>query len=154
MGAVHTLLLRVAVRTHRAWLDRQLAEGRRPDSDPELALRARQLTSEGVRHRLASALLRCVDVAGRKPRRRSPAAPLDRRAVLEASALLIQLAQRLDAKDAVNPRGVAMVKQLITDGCGPLYAAGTPFMETRTRPRLWDELRAALVGLDRLQPSA
>ena len=130
MGAVHTLLLRIGVRMHRAWLDSQLAEGRRPDSDPALAERARQLTSETMRHRLSRALLRIVDVAARTPRpRRSAAAPLDRGAVLEARALLIQLAQRLEAEDAVNPRGVAMVARLITDGTGPLYAPGTPLRQ-------------------------
>ena len=153
MEPVKPLLLPLAVRVHRAWLDGQLAEGRRPDSDPELALRARQLTSEEMRHRLSRALLRIVDVANRTPRpRRTAAAPLDRSAVLEARALLIQLAQRLDAEDSVNPRGVAMVSRLITDGAGPMYAPGHPIRMERPRTRLWDELRAALVGMDRLQP--
>jgi hypothetical protein len=147
------LALRIAVLLHRGELDRELAEGRRPDGDPALALRARQLGSAAVQRRLACALVRIVDVAGCRPRR-DAAAPLDRDAVVESRALLLQLAERLVAPEPPNPRGVAMVSHLITDGAGPLYTDGTsPFRREPSPRTLWEECRAAVVAMDRLRPS-
>lgn len=113
---------RLGVLTHRRSLDRRLAEGQRADRDPALSLRARQLTSGRSRRSLAGSLKRTVQLA-REPRRFGPAVPVDRRAVLEARLQILEIASRLEDGAPTNPRGVAIVHELLTDGSSPLYAS-------------------------------
>ena len=128
----HRLLARVlAVR-----LDRQLAAGTQPEANAILAARAMFLTSARYRRALATSLRRMLAAsavpASPHPmaEARSPLAafkphlPLRRDLIAGSASELSGLASCLTAARPVPARGVALVSQLLTDGCGPLYRAG------------------------------
>jgi hypothetical protein len=128
----HRLLARVlAVR-----LDGQLAGGVRPEESAILATRAMALTSAKHRQALAASLRRMLaaSVAPSAPPRALTAArsagaafrphvPLRRDRIAGSAPGLAELANCLTAPRPVPARGVALVSQLLTDGCGPLYRA-------------------------------
>jgi hypothetical protein len=109
------------VRRHT--LDRLLAAGGDPAWDPELGLRAAQLTATARRRALARSLERALREA-RGRARWSCAAPLDRGAVRLAAPELCTLAAELSEAVAPAPQGVALVEQLLRDPGSPLYAPG------------------------------
>jgi hypothetical protein len=116
--------LRLQVLLRHGRLDRLLAEGTSPTSDPRLALRAAQLTRPAVRAGLAAALrdsVRSVDESALTLRRR-PQARVDTASVRTCAAEIGELASALTD---INPRvrGIAIVYGLLTDGLGPLYAS-------------------------------
>lgn len=120
-----SVLLRLRVVLRRRRLDRLLADGRSPATDPRLALRATQLARLPLRADLASALrdaMRCSNETA-LTRRRSPQAPVALASVRECAEELCALARALTD---VNPRirGVAITSQMLTDGLGPLYTPG------------------------------
>lgn len=127
---------RLLARTLAARLDRQLADGARPESDAVLAARAMMLTSARYRCALAASLRRLLaaSVAPQAYARpmataRSagaacqPRIPLRRDRIVRSAPALTGLADRLAAQRPVPVRGVALVSQLLTDGSGPLYRA-------------------------------
>ena len=113
------LSLRVFV--SRTRLDRELAEGANPTTDPARGARADQLVKPHSRRALASALRRLVSEA-RAPSR-SPwvaTVALDRREVLGASDLLLSLADRLEEVPRPCPRAVALASFLVCDPLSPV----------------------------------
>ena len=115
-------LLRLRVLFHRGRLDRLLAEGESPTTDPRLALRAAQLTRPARRAGLASALrdsVRSLDESALSLRRR-PQARVDPASVRACASEIAELANGLTE---INPRarGIAIVSCLLTDGLSPLY---------------------------------
>jgi hypothetical protein len=104
-------------------LDRLLAAGADPSWDPELALRATQLTAPRRRRVLAQSLLRTVRDAHRAPRW-TCAAPVDRRAVRAATPELRALATSLSQDAAPTPQAITLVEQLLREPGSPLYAPG------------------------------
>jgi hypothetical protein len=120
-----SLGVRTRVLLHRGRLDAQLARGAAADESPELALRARQLTSEHNRRELAETIERLVRVAHGTAARRSSSPPLARRDVCACSRQLMDLARLLRARPEVSASGVALIERLITDGTGPLYVYGS-----------------------------
>jgi hypothetical protein len=114
-------MLRLQVLAHRGRLDRLLAEGRSPATDPRLAMRAGQLVRPPARARLANSLRDAVcslDDSSLAQYLR-PEVPVA--ASVRACAREIEdLAQALVSP---NPRvrGVAIVRGLLTDSAGPLY---------------------------------
>jgi hypothetical protein len=119
------LTTRVAVLLARHRLDHDLAAGTAPACTPAHALRADQLAAARTREELATALDSVVVTAQRPPAALSAAAPLRRRAIRDERAALEQLARRLRDPRPVRARGVALTRDLLTDGAGPLYA-GAP----------------------------
>jgi hypothetical protein len=115
---------RLAARWRARSLERELARGAAPESAAALALRAQALIGPSVRAALARevrAVLRDV----RRPVRVGSARVRPRREeVVAAERELERLAARLVAPDPVSARGVARVRLLLGDGCGPLYARG------------------------------
>jgi hypothetical protein len=109
----------LAVHLRGPELDRRLAAGER-DRDGRLADRARLLASARTREGLARALREIVAAAERPPAI-SGRVPLARAEVSAAADDLRLLASRLQAPGPVDPRGVAEVRMLLVDGCGPLY---------------------------------
>lgn len=108
-------------------LDRQLASGIEPWRTPLLAARARQLTGDRKRRSLARGLDQLVEQAEEPASVALTAAVSPSRpGVREAQPLLLMLATRLRAGDPVDPRGVAALNNLVTDGAGPIYAKGDP----------------------------
>jgi hypothetical protein len=104
-------------------LDRLLAAGSDPCWDPELTLRAAQVTAIERRRALAKGLERVVGDAHRPPRW-TCSAPVDRRAVRATAPALRALAASLTEAAAVSPQGIALVEQLLRDPGSPLYAPG------------------------------
>jgi hypothetical protein len=130
-----SLRRRLRVGLHRARLDQQLADGFGKDSVEDRALRGRQLATRRTRRRLARSLRARVKDAERSGGPQlSAAVPLARRTVLSARESLLGLAERLESPDPVNPRGVARVLVMLTDGTGPLY---TPGAADRLRETVW-----------------
>jgi hypothetical protein len=115
-------LLGLSVLLRRRSLDTKLASGADPDSAPALALRARQLTASPERAMLAASLESLIASAARPRPGLSSAIPVRREAVLEARPELLGLAGELAAGAPVNPRGVAMVRAMLTTGDSPLYS--------------------------------
>jgi hypothetical protein len=114
-----TLGARVSARLRAAALDRALASGAVPESDVALALHARRLISPTLRRRLAHALRGMVETS-RRPSRLPGRWPGPR--VARAGSDLLALAERLERREAVDARGVALVRVLLRDGGGPLHS--------------------------------
>ena len=107
----------------RGKLDGLLAAGADPAWDPELRLRAAQISARRARRVVASGLEHAVWEAHRPPRW-SCAAPLDRRAVRASTAELSALVVALIVEAAPAAEGIALATQLLRDPSSPLYAPG------------------------------
>ena len=113
------LHLRVVLGKRR--LDAALADGADPAGSPELSLRAEQLTSETERTRLADGIGAILRDAVRRDRPRGARVPVVSSEVIGARPRLIELERRL-REGRCSPRGVVMVRRLLSDGTGPVYA--------------------------------
>jgi hypothetical protein len=96
-----------------------------PAWDPELGLRAAQITAPNRRRALAASLEAAVRDACRPPRL-TAAVPLARGAVRAAADELRLLAECLAGPSAPAAQAVALAGQLVRDPCSPLYAPGSP----------------------------
>jgi hypothetical protein len=128
----------ILARAMAARLDRELANGASPEASVSLAARAMLLTSPGYRRGLAASLRRMVaasvDPQGR-PRplpaarsvgaARQPYVVLRQNEIARSAPELAELAGCLADPEPVPARGVALVNQLLSDGGGPLYRAGS-----------------------------
>jgi hypothetical protein len=103
-------------------LDRELASGAPIAGSRDRSLRAHQLVTPRTRRRVAASLRAAIrDARSARPLRLGSRVPVCREAVLPLSEALTGLAERLESPAEVNPRGVARLFELITDGTGPLY---------------------------------
>jgi hypothetical protein len=106
----------------RRILERRLLDGVDPASDPLVARRAAQLAAPRLRETTARTLERLVrdarDTGG--PRISSAIRP-SRREVLLAEPYLLQMIARLRDGRPIWPAGIARVRDMVADGCGPLY---------------------------------
>jgi hypothetical protein len=102
-------------------LDRRLADGESTTHARELTVRAWQITRPGARERLATALDAILLEAERPREGRSAAVRVCREEVDVSRSEIIRLAARLREARPVQPRGVALLRGLLTDGTGPLY---------------------------------
>jgi hypothetical protein len=122
VGSFHvTTCQRVAARVLADRLDRLLAAGASPEGSILLAVRAHALVTDRHRQGLATAIDRVVTEAAPVGPRPVTAVPVNWAAVLIALPELRELAGRLRAPAPVPARGVAIVRRLLTDGCGPLF---------------------------------
>ncbi len=117
---------RARARVLAARWDRELAEGASPDAGVELSLRAAHLATAAQRTLTARAIWRTLDLAsdpGRGAHVRAVLAvgPRARAAVLACAPELRRLAAVIDSPEPVSPRGLALARQLATDGGGPLH---------------------------------
>jgi len=130
---------RLRARLFASSLDRQLADGRSPDSSVALAVRARVLMAADVRSSLAAAFGRLAAPWTDHSRRTHLETPS--RSLARARRELAAVSTRL-ASAPVSVRGVAQARVLLGDGGGPLY-----------HPRRDDDLQvAAQTILDALDP--
>jgi hypothetical protein len=95
----------------------------------------------GERERLAAALEAVLVDAALPRSERSPALRICRAEVAVARGEILRVAERLRDPRPVHPCGVALVRRLLTDRAGPLYAASP-------NDELWRRLRRAAVELD------
>lgn len=132
-------------------LDRQIAAGSAYESSAALALRAVQLIDPRTRRAIARDLhgvLRYVDRV--RPRPAFSAVVIDHRAVLGGRHAIVGLAERLEGKAPVAPRGVALVRTLLTDGASPLFNRNAQHTVTQAIWRIEDALGEA--GGDPVSP--
>ena len=118
---VSSLIQPCRVWLRRGHLDRGLAQGANPSASPELARRARQLTSPRFRAGLAAGLRRMVEAAEERPAPFSAQVPLNRRDILRERELFEELARDLSSGDEVSARGVALVERLVLDCDSPCF---------------------------------
>lgn len=122
-------------------LDREIAAGTGLQTSPLLASRARSIVGKRSRRRLAGGLARVLKSVERSGPGLTAAVPPDCREVLAARVVISTLARRLRSPEPVNPRGVAVLQTLLTDGSSPLY---TPCESGA----LGSQLRAAAAALE------
>lgn len=131
----------------RAWLRQGALERRLLDREHGQAAaglldaRAWQLTRPRACERLAGALDAVRAEAAAPPAWRGAAVPVRRVEVAVARDELVRIAARLRAPRPVRPRGVVMLRRLLRDGNGPLYAPSA-------NDELWRRLRRAAIALD------
>jgi len=137
------LRARALARLRQAALDRRLADGASCVSDGDLTARAWQITRPVARKRLAAALdaLLAEAAHSRPQRQRGAVVPICRQEVEVARDEIRRIAERLRDPRPVRPRGVALVRRLLSDGNGPLYVPSA-------NDELWRRLRRAAVALD------
>jgi hypothetical protein len=132
-------LLAVRARLAGARLDARLLAGELPSSDAALSYRAAQLVTPRGRRRLVAGLERLWSARSERVGF-SAAIPFDRSAVWVARPALEQLALALRSREDVEPRGVVLTRDLLTEPSSPLY-----------RPAYTEELyeaaRTALLAL-------
>jgi hypothetical protein len=116
-------------------LDQRLAAGCSPESTRLLAARAQYIVSLPHRTSLARSWDHVLRVASRGPSLRTPAVPLNVRAILAAEPAIRELTERLAAPLPVTAQGVATATVLLTNATSPVYG--------RPRP---DALAVLLVG--------
>lgn len=116
--------VRLQVFLHKTALDRELAAGADPDASEQLSFRGAQLTGERSRRRIADAFEALItpppELASLSSAVRPEADLRESRAVLGA------LIRRLRSDEPVAPRGVAILRWLLTDGESPLYSEIDP----------------------------
>ncbi len=112
--------LRMRSRLFAYSLDRLLASGVRPESNPLSAARAEKLVSPQTRSALASNWQALLERAS-KPLQRNPRVPLCRDRIAAAEDDIHEMISVLSASRPSSARGVAMVSRLLSDGAGPLY---------------------------------
>jgi hypothetical protein len=135
---------RLLARAFGASLDQRLAAGCSPESTRLLAARAQYIVSLPHRTSLARSWDQVLRVASRRPSVRTPAVPLNVRAILAAEPAIRELRERLAAPLPVTARGVAAATVLLTDATSPVYG--------RPSPDLGALLDAAITELDPAQP--
>ena len=108
---------------------------------PDLAGKRRHLASTRSRQALAGGLRRAADP--NQPPYRFDSCPVLRDRVSVVRTEMLDLARALEQAPAPDPTSVALIRELLTNGCSPLY---NPNLST-------DELRATLTdaraGMDR-----
>jgi hypothetical protein len=115
---------RLAARWRAHRLDSELARGVAPEARAALALRAHTLGEPRLRLLLARQVRRALDEARCPPRPTLARIAVRRDEVLAAAEELDQLATRLTRPGLLASRGLASVRLLLSDGCGPLYFRG------------------------------
>lgn len=113
-----TLADRALARLRAAALDREIAAGVPAERDVALALHARRLIAPRTRRQLARSLRRVIALPQRPSAR---GLPVQCPHISECRTDLLALAVRLERTRAVEARGVALARLLLTDGAGPLH---------------------------------
>lgn len=103
--------------------------------------RAWQLTHPRARAQMARALMAVLADADAPVPRGGAAVPVCRTEVEAARDELVRAVARLRDPRPVRPRGMAMLRRLLADGDGPLYAPSAS-------DELWRRVRRASVALD------
>lgn len=115
------------------WLDRELAAGAEPWCTPVHSARSLQITATRARHAQARSLEALIERASgpaspttssttMTARFLSAQIPVDRPAVLGAREHLEAIVIRLRDGAPISTRGVAAVRDLMSDGAGPIYS--------------------------------
>jgi hypothetical protein len=126
-----SLRARLTARLHAHRFDRMLAVGMCGPADSPLAAHAERLISRPERDAIARSLRRAVHDAHRGRAARSAQVQLHREKIVAAAKLIDDVALLLQSGRPVSARGVARLRQLLSDGRGPLYRYGRGDLEGR-----------------------
>jgi hypothetical protein len=96
---------------------------------PELAGKRKRLVSPRNRRALAASIRRTV--APTQPARRFDCCPVLPDRVAAVRPALLRLASALDRNPEPDPASVALIRELLKDGCGPLYNPNVAAEELR-----------------------
>ena len=102
-------------------LDRQLASGRRPESNRLLAARAVQLVSPSVRASLARDWRDLLSQPHQPPLARNPRVTLCRDRIIAAEGAVRDMLDALSGSRSAPARWIATASWLLSDGAGPIY---------------------------------
>jgi hypothetical protein len=117
---------RLVARTCAATLDRELASGASPDTTAALALRARALLRPQMQCELGQQVARVLAEGTGSPLRvRGSKVPVRRSSIQAAADIFSELIDRLSGPGPLPVKGIAMVRNLLTDGAGPIYHQGS-----------------------------
>jgi hypothetical protein len=124
---VERLLARLRARS----LDDRLLAGERMEGNRQLTARSARVLDPDYRSDVAAALRQMLDDA-EHARRIFMKAQIRLREpeIVKARAQIRDLADRLEAATAVDPRGVILADRLIRDGDSPLFSAGGESIES------------------------
>ena len=134
-----TIRAHVTARCFPRHLDRQLAVGVVGPAGSALAIHAARLESDNERHSIARTLRRAVIEAHQGRPLGSPTVPFHHGNIAAAEDVIDMITLRLHSPRHVSARGVARLRRLLSDGCGPMYEDGAGDLAGR--------LRAALAAL-------
>ena len=130
---------RMTARLRAGRFDRALAVGVPAPAGSALAVHAARLTSVAERQAVARALRRAVRDAKDTRATQSGRVPMHRANIASAEALIDEVTLRLHAPRPVSTRGMARLRQLLSNGTSPLFRHG--------RGDLAGRLGAALAAL-------
>jgi hypothetical protein len=118
--------LRLLAPWHGPELDRQLAAGIDPHTSALLAMRARTITDKRGRKRVADGLTRALRTA--RPTTPGFTAAVRPRAaeLLAVRPVVAALDRHLRCLEPVSAQGVAILRELLTEGASPLYQPSAP----------------------------
>jgi hypothetical protein len=123
-GTVRTsVLARVIARLRADKYDHLLAVGVPAPAGSALAAHRERLTSTAEREAIARSLQRAVRDANTGAVF-SSRIPLNARNIAAAEALIDTITLRLHSPRPVNARGMARLRRVLSDGCGPFYWYG------------------------------
>jgi hypothetical protein len=125
-GRLDRAYARLLVLRHRGELDRQLRAGVNPQASTALALRAERLTRRRSRTSLAHGLTRALGSAKHATPGLSAAVRPQAPELIAAGSVLTGLDRRLRDPEPVNPQGVALLRELLTDASSALYQPSKP----------------------------
>jgi len=138
----HSALLRLRTTLRRRELTRLLALGADPRAQPELSLRAAQLTGQRNRRILARALRRTLIEARNPALTRARVVIIRRREVLDAQDAITAMIDRLLSALPVHAQGVAIAERMV------MNADRSPLYNDREPGDLRRLLRAAMAAMD------
>jgi len=122
-----TLEDRLIARMLAPWLDAEVARGMSASLSAAHAARAEQLTGEHVRRAVARALDRLVDRAENpRPVSLIRLVPPCREQVRGAMPLIVAVRSRLLSGEPLAAQGIARLKTVLSDRCGPCYVRSGP----------------------------
>jgi hypothetical protein len=119
-----SLAARVTARLRAYQLDRQLAVGVPAPAGSALAVHQARLTSVAEREAIARTLRLAVRDARTGATLRSSRIPVDPSNIAAAEDLIDAITLRLHAPRPVSARGMARLRVVMSDGCGPMYRYG------------------------------
>jgi hypothetical protein len=119
-----SLAARVTARLRAHRLDRQLAVGVQAPAGSALAVHQARVTSVAEREAIARALRLAERDARAGGNPRSSRIPVHPTNIAAAEDLIDTITLRLHSPRPVSARGMARLRVVLSDGCGPLYRFG------------------------------
>jgi hypothetical protein len=119
-----SLAARVTARLRAYHFDQQLAVGVPAPAGSALAVHQARLTSMAEREAIARALRQAVHDADSGLAALSSRIPVHATNVAAAEDLIDTIALRLHSPRPISARGMARLRLVLSDGCGPMYRFG------------------------------